>query len=47
MPKRPKLPIGSFGWVGEIAPTVPLLASEAGLNYVGQMLSPNGGDVML
>ena len=31
----------------EIAPTAVLLASDDGAFYVGQTLSPNGGDVML
>jgi NAD(P)-dependent dehydrogenase (short-subunit alcohol dehydrogenase family) len=33
--------------VAEIAPTAVLLASGDGAFYVGQTLSPNGGDVML
>ena len=45
--KQAQLPIGRFGRVGEIAPTALLLASEAGSYYVGQTLSPNGGDVLL
>lgn len=45
--KRQQLPIGRFGTVDEIAPTVLLLASEQGSYYVGQTLSPNGGDVMV
>lgn len=45
--KKSQLPVGRFGEVGEIAPTALLLASEAGAFYVGQTLSPNGGDVML
>ena len=42
-----EVPIGRFGTVDEIAPTVLMLASEAGAFYVGQTLSPNGGDVMV
>jgi 3(or 17)beta-hydroxysteroid dehydrogenase len=34
------------GLVAEIAPTAVLLASDDGA-FVGQTLSPNGGDVML
>lgn len=45
--KQAELPIGRFGFPREIAPTALLLASEAGSFYVGQNLSPNGGDVML
>ncbi|EWY40940.1 hypothetical protein N825_33960 [Skermanella stibiiresistens SB22] len=45
--KQAQLPIGRFGRVDEIAPTALLLASEAGSFFVGQTVSPNGGDVML
>jgi len=45
--KQAQLPIGRFGYVDEIAPTALLLASDAGAFYVGQTLSPNGGDVMV
>jgi len=45
--KKAQLPIERFGQPDEIAPTVLLLASEAGSYFVGQTLSPNGGDVML
>ena len=45
--KHAQLPIGRFGTVDEIAPTALLLASKAGSYFVGQTLSPNGGDVML
>lgn len=45
--KRRELPLHRFGTPEEIAPTAVLLASEAGSYYVGQTLSPNGGDVML
>ena len=45
--KKKELPIGRFAAAEEIVPTVLLLASEAGSYYVGQTLSPNGGDVML
>jgi 3-oxoacyl-[acyl-carrier protein] reductase len=45
--KRKQLPIERFGKVEEIAPTALLLASDAGSFYVGQTLSPNGGDVMI
>lgn len=42
-----QLPLGRFGRPEEIAPTAVLLASADGDFYVGQTLSPNGGDVML
>ncbi|WP_250467860.1 3-oxoacyl-ACP reductase family protein [Caballeronia sp. GAFFF2] len=46
--KFAQLPAGRFGETGEIAPTALLLASETGGAYfIGQTLSPNGGDVML
>lgn len=45
--KRQELPLRRFGTPEEIAPTAVLLATEAGSFYVGQTLSPNGGDVML
>jgi 3-oxoacyl-[acyl-carrier protein] reductase len=41
------LPLGRFGKPAEIAPTAVLLASADGDFYVGQTLSPNGGDVFL
>jgi 3-oxoacyl-[acyl-carrier protein] reductase len=45
--KMAELPIGRFATPAEIAPTALLLASDDGAFYVGQTLSPNGGDVML
>jgi 3-oxoacyl-[acyl-carrier protein] reductase len=45
--KMAELPIGRFAKPAEIAPTAVLLASDDGAFYVGQTLSPNGGDVML
>ena len=45
--KMAELPIGRFATPEEIAPTALLLASDDGAFYVGQTLSPNGGDVML
>lgn len=45
--KKRELPLHRFGTPEEIAPTAVLLASDAGSYYVGQTLSPNGGDVML
>jgi 3-oxoacyl-[acyl-carrier protein] reductase len=45
--KLAELPIGRFGRVQEVTPTVLLLATEDGSYYVGPTLGPNGGDVML
>ncbi|SCW81406.1 SDR family NAD(P)-dependent oxidoreductase [Ancylobacter rudongensis] len=45
--KLTEIPLGRFGQVSEIAPTILMLASAAGAFYVGQTLSPNGGDIML
>ena len=45
--KLAELPIQRFGEVTEVAPTAVLLASDEGSYYVGQTLSPNGGDTML
>ncbi len=45
--KLAELPIGRFGVSSEIAPTAVMLASSDGDFYVGQTLSPNGGDVFL
>jgi 3-oxoacyl-[acyl-carrier protein] reductase len=42
-----QLPLGRIGTPREIAPTAVLLASADGDYYVGQTLSPNGGDVFL
>ena len=41
------LPIGRVGAVEEVAPTAVFLASDDSSYYVGQVLGPNGGDVML
>ncbi len=45
--KLAELPIGRFGEVREVAPTAVFLASDDATYYVGQILGPNGGDVML
>jgi 3-oxoacyl-[acyl-carrier protein] reductase len=42
-----RLPIGRFGEVEEVAPTAVFLASDDASYYVGQILGPNGGEVML
>jgi 3-oxoacyl-[acyl-carrier protein] reductase len=45
--KRAEIPLGRFGRVEEIAPTVVLLASDGGAYYTGATLNVSGGDVML
>ncbi len=44
--KLAELPIGRFGEVAEVVPTAIFLASDDSSYYVGQVLGPNGGDVM-
>jgi 3-oxoacyl-[acyl-carrier protein] reductase len=44
--KLADLPIGRFGEVDEVVPTAVFLASDDSSYYVGQVLGPNGGDVM-
>jgi 3-oxoacyl-[acyl-carrier protein] reductase len=44
--KLAELPLGRFATPEEIAPTAVMLAAAEGAYYVGQTLSPNGGDVM-
>jgi len=44
--KRAEIPLGRFGRVDEIAPTVVLLASDGGGYYTGATLNCSGGDVM-
>jgi 3-oxoacyl-[acyl-carrier protein] reductase len=41
------LPIGRAGRLDDVVPTAVFLASDESSFYVGQTLSPNGGDVML
>jgi 3-oxoacyl-[acyl-carrier protein] reductase len=45
--KQSELAIGRFGRVDEVAPTVVLLASDAGSYYVGATMNMNGGDYMI
>jgi 3-oxoacyl-[acyl-carrier protein] reductase len=45
--KLTELAIGRFGNVEEVAPTVVLLASDAGSYYVGATMNMNGGDYMI
>lgn len=41
------IPLGRSGTVQEVAPSAVFLASSDATYYVGQVLGPNGGDVML
>jgi len=45
--KEASMPIGRPGRVDEVVPTVLLLASDEGSNYVGASMNMNGGDVMV
>lgn len=45
--KKAELPLGRFGLVEEVSPSVVMLASEPDGNlFVGQILGPNSGDVI-
>jgi len=44
--KLKQVPLGRPGRPEEIAPAVVMLASEEGSYFVGQVVSPNGGDVI-
>jgi 3-oxoacyl-[acyl-carrier protein] reductase len=44
--KRAEVPLGRFGRVDEVTPTVVLLASDGGSYYTGATLNMSGGDVM-
>ena len=44
--KMAELPLARFGQVSEVAPTAVFLASDDAAYYTGQVLGPNGGDVM-
>jgi 3-oxoacyl-[acyl-carrier protein] reductase len=44
--KLAELPLARFGRVSDVAPTAVFLASDAAAYYTGQVLGPNGGDVM-
>jgi len=44
---RASIPKGRLATVDEIAPAYVFLASEEARHFVGQCISPNGGDVML
>jgi 3-oxoacyl-[acyl-carrier protein] reductase len=45
--KLAELAIGRFGNVEEVAPTVVMLASDAGSYYIGATMNMNGGDYMI
>ena len=45
--KKSELAIGRFGRTDEVAPTVVLLASDAGSYYIGATMNMNGGDYMI
>ncbi len=42
-----ELPLGRYGEVAEVAPTVVLIASDEGSYYTGASFNMNGGDVMI
>jgi len=44
---RAAIPKGRVATVDDIAPAYVFLASDESRHFVGQCLSPNGGDVML
>jgi 3-oxoacyl-[acyl-carrier protein] reductase len=44
--KKASIPLGRFGRVEEVTPTVVLLASDGGSYYTGATLNVSGGDVM-
>jgi 3-oxoacyl-[acyl-carrier protein] reductase len=44
--KLAELPLGRFGEPEDVAPTAVFLASDDSNYYCGQILGPNGGDVM-
>jgi len=44
---RQSIPLGRLAEVDDIVPSYVFLASEAARHYVGQVISPNGGDVFL
>ncbi len=45
--KLSELPLGRYGEVEEVAPTVVLIASDEGSYYTGASFNMNGGDVMV
>ncbi len=45
--KLQELPLGRYGEVEEVAPTLVLIASDEGSYYTGASFNMNGGDVMI
>ena len=45
--KLQELPLGRYGDVDEVAPTLVLIASDEGSYYTGASFNMNGGDVMI
>jgi 3-oxoacyl-[acyl-carrier protein] reductase len=44
---RQSIPLGKLAEIDDIVPSYVFLASEGARHYVGQVISPNGGDVFL
>lgn len=44
---RQSIPLGKLAEIDDIVPSYVFLASEGAKHYVGQVISPNGGDVFL
>lgn len=44
---RQSIPLGRLAEIDDIVPSYVFLASEGAKHYVGQVISPNGGDVFL
>lgn len=44
---RKSIPLGKLATIDDIVPSYVFLASEGAKHYVGQVISPNGGDVFL
>ena len=44
---RQSIPLGKLAEIDDIVPSYVFLASEGARHYVGQVISPNGGDMFL
>ena len=44
---RQSIPLGKLADIDDIVPSYVFLASEGARHYVGQVISPNGGDMFL